>query len=39
MEAEQRSGQLAQAKETARHYLERYPSGPHSHLAKRIVSR
>ena len=39
MESEQRSGQVAQAKETARRYLERYPSGPHAHLAQRLVSR
>jgi transmembrane sensor len=39
MEAEQRSGQLAQAKETAQRYLDRYPNGPHARLAERLVSR
>ncbi len=39
MEAEQRSGQLARAKETAARYLTRYPAGPHARLAERLVSR
>lgn len=37
MEAEQRSGQHARAKETAGRYLERYPQGPHARLAQRLV--
>jgi hypothetical protein len=39
MEAEQRSGQLAQAKDTAHRYLTRYPGGPHARVAERLVSR
>ncbi|HWA74612.1 MAG TPA: FecR domain-containing protein [Polyangiaceae bacterium] len=38
MEATQRSGSRAEARELARSYLLDYPAGPHAELARRIVS-
>jgi hypothetical protein len=38
MEAEQRMGDLSQARDTARRYLSAYPSGAHAELAKSLVA-
>ena len=38
MEAEQRLGDLAAARETARRYLARYPAGAHANLANSLVA-
>jgi TolA-binding protein len=38
MEAEQRTGDLARARETAQQYLARYPAGAHADLAKSLIA-
>ncbi len=37
MEAQQRSGDVARARETATRYLSLYPAGPHAKLAQRLT--
>lgn len=39
VEAWQRAGERDRARETARTYLDRYPSGPHAGLAKRVLTQ
>ena len=39
MEAQSRLGQAAQAQASAKLYLERYPTGPHRDVAKRLLNR
>jgi transmembrane sensor len=38
MEAEQRTGDLSRARETAQRYLARYPAGAHAELAKSLLA-
>jgi TolA-binding protein len=38
IEAAQRSGDRAAAEEAARQYMQRFPSGPHSELARRVLA-
>ena len=39
MEALERSGDHAAAKDAAKHYLDDFPAGPHSELARSIAGR
>jgi hypothetical protein len=37
MESLARSGQMSQARQVAREYLERYPEGPHARVARQLI--